>query len=316
MTLPVVSPVVCVMGPTASGKTGIAVALAERFDVSIISVDSAQVYRGMNIGTAKPDENVQAVAPHKLIDIRDPEDGYSAGDFVVDATREIAAAYALGRIPVLVGGTMLYFRALIDGIATLPKANEQLRAVLDAQAADLGWPNLHRRLSKVDPTAAARIKPSDGQRIQRALEVFEISGIPLSQWHAEADNNSVNIEFLKFALMPADRSRLHARIQSRLDSMLELGFLKEVEGLMRRPGLTARHASMRAVGYRQFWEYFENQFDLETATFRALVATRQLAKRQLTWLRADKQLIALDPLEVRAADAISASIEGLLAKRR
>lgn len=301
-------PVVCVMGPTASGKTEIAVALHERFPSDIVSVDSALVYRGMDIGTAKPDAATLERAPHKLIDIREPEDNYSAGDFITDARREIDAAHSAGRVPVLAGGTMLYFRSLIEGLAELPAADVTVRQVLDQQAAKGGWPAMHARLATIDAQSAARINANDSQRIQRALEVFELSGKSLSWWHRNAKAVAAPFRFIKIALIPTDRAVLHARIESRLKTMLQAGFVQEVRNLSQRPELTADHASMRAVGYRQFWAHIEGRDELATASQKALVATRQLAKRQLTWLRSERDLIVLDPLELPQIDAISAII--------
>jgi tRNA dimethylallyltransferase len=296
------------MGPTASGKTDVALKLAEDFPADIISVDSALVYRGMDIGTAKPDTETLRRVPHRLIDIRDPEDSYSAGEFVRDARAAIDASYQRGRVPLLVGGTMLYFRALTEGIAELPEADKEVRAAIDAEARDSGWPALHAQLADVDPVAAARIKPNDSQRIQRALEVFRVSGRSLSDWQAGAASDDREDNFLKIALLPASRKVLHDRIASRLQQMMESGFVEEVKTLMARPGLTARHPSMRAVGYRQIWAFLDGQGGLEDAADKALAATRQLAKRQLTWLRSERQVIRVDPLETDALATISALV--------
>jgi len=295
------------MGPTASGKTDIAVRLCMRFPFEIISVDSALVYRGMDIGTAKPDADILRRAPHRLIDIRDPEDSYSAGDFVRDARLEMDAILAAGRVPLLVGGTMMYFRALTSGIAQLPSANAKIRSEIDADAAKLGWPAIHEQLRAVDPVAADRIEPNDSQRIQRALEVYRVSGKPLSDWHraAQGRQNAPNVSFIKLALQTADRAMLHKRIEQRLDQMLTKGLLEEVSGLMRRPGLKPQMPSMRAVGYRQIWAHLDGACALEEGRYRALVATRQLAKRQSTWLRGERDLFSFDPLEPQSFDAIS-----------
>jgi tRNA dimethylallyltransferase len=299
-------PVICLAGPTASGKTDIAIRLPEKFPLDIISVDSALVYRGMDIGTAKPDAASLKRAPHRLIDIRDPEDVYSAGDFVRDAGEEIGDIRKAGRIPLLVGGTMLYFRSLTEGIAELPEADPDIRATLDAEAADIGWPAMHRRLEAIDPVAAARIGPNDSQRIQRALEVFEISDRPISEWQSEGRHSATDHAYLKLALVPASRTELHQRIDARLRSMFEQGFVAEVDRLRQRPGLTRQSPSMRAVGYRQIWCHLAGECDLATAQDKALSATRQLAKRQLTWLRADSSYQLFDPLEDETFDAISA----------
>ena len=300
--------VVCLMGPTASGKTEIALRLADVFSVDLVSVDSALVYRGMNIGTAKPDAETLHRYPHALVDIRDPEEAYSAGEFVRDARLQIDAIHARERIPLLVGGTMLYFRSLIGGIATLPGADAAVRAAIDEEALCHGWPALHRQLATIDPLAAARINENDSQRIQRALEVFRRSGRPLTEWqsaNAAADGYS----YVKLALIPEPRAALHARIGKRLERMLEAGFIEEVKALRRRPGLSAEHPSMRAVGYRQFWQFLEGRRDLGEARLRALAATRQLAKRQLTWLRSEGRLFAVNPLEVDAFAAISSHLQ-------
>ena len=296
------------MGPTASGKTDLAVNLVERFPADIVSVDSALVYRGMDIGTAKPGSDVLARAPHRLIDIREPEDAYSAGAFVRDARVEIDAIHAAGRIPLLVGGTMLYFRALIDGIAELPDADQGIRAAIDAEAIAHGWPAMHERLASIDANAAARIEPGDKQRIQRALEVYEASGRTLSDWQRSASPPDSGLRFVKFALIDPERRVLHQRINERFLQMLDAGFIDEVRGLMQRPGLTAESASMRAVGYRQIWRFLSEKIDLETAIAQGQAATRQLAKRQLTWLRSEPDLRCFDPLDNASADAISTEL--------
>lgn len=296
------------MGPTASGKTDLAVHLVDRFPVEIVSVDSALVYRGMDIGTAKPGPELLARAPHRLIDIREPEDGYSAGAFVRDARAEIDDIHEAGRVPLLVGGTMLYFRTLIDGIAELPDADPRIRAVIDAEAAARGWPALHERLASIDPVAAARIEPGDKQRIQRALEVYEASGRTLSDWQRSASPPESGLRFVKFALIDPERRVLHERINARFLQMLDEGFIDEVRGLMQRPGLNAECPAMRAVGYRQLWRFLDGQIDLETAIAQGQAATRQLAKRQLTWLRSESELRRFDPLDNATADAISTEL--------
>ena len=302
------------MGPTASGKTDVAIQLCQRFPLDVISVDSALVYRGMNIGTAKPDPDTLRHTPHRLIDIRNPDEGYSAGDFVRDARAEMDAIFAAGRIPLLVGGTMMYFRALTGGIAVLPAADEQIRAAIDADAADLGWPALHERLRDIDPEAAERINPNDSQRIQRALEVFIASGMPLSKWQQQARGEAQNdVRFIKIALQPATRELLHARIEERLNLMLNNGFIEEVKELYQLPGLTAKSPSMRSVGYRQIWQHPDGETTLDEAGRKALFATRQLAKRQITWLRSESDLNSFDPLEVGTVDAISAFLVDRLA---
>jgi tRNA dimethylallyltransferase len=298
------------MGPTASGKTEVAVSLCERFPFEIVSVDSALVYRGMDIGTAKPEAEVLRRAPHHLIDLRDPEESYSAGDFARDARQAIDSIIASGRQPLLVGGTMMYFRALTEGIAELPSASAEIREEIDREAAGAGWPEMHKKLSAVDPVAAARIEPNDRQRVQRALEVFRVSGRPLSRWQQDAARAQADAGpgFTKMALLVEPRSLLHERIERRLDSMLDAGFLDELRTLMRRPGIDRDGPAMRAVGYRQFWRYLAGECTFAEARYRALAATRQLAKRQITWLRAEKGLDCFDPLDSGVVDTISAKL--------
>lgn len=282
-TLP---PALLLMGPTASGKTSLAIELVERGPFEIISVDSGMVYRDMNIGTAKPDAQTLARAPHRLIDIIDPEASYSAAQFRADALSAMAEISAAGRIPLLVGGTMLYFKVLLEGMANMPDADAELRARLDAEAALLGWPAMHARLAEVDPVTAARLKPNDGQRLQRALEVYELTGKPLSQWHAEqAPPEVLPWQISQIALAPADRSVLHERIEWRFDEMLEQGLVAEVAALKARPELHADLPSMRAVGYAQVWACLDDEYDAAEMRLRGIYATRQLAKRQHTWLR-------------------------------
>jgi tRNA dimethylallyltransferase len=293
------------MGATASGKTEFAISLCKRFPCDIISVDSALVYRGMDIGTAKPDIETLQRVPHRLIDIRDPEEGYSAGDFVRDARAEMADILARGRIPLLVGGTMMYFRALTQGIAELPGADPATRHAIDAKAADEGWPAVHAELQAVDPVAGARINPNDSQRLQRALEVYRLSGKTLTQWQDEARSPSDDVTYLKVALQIEPRKVLHGRIAQRLDQMVENGFIDELRGLRERPGLTQKSSSMRSVGYRQFWDYLEHRCTLDQAKEKALFATRQLAKRQFTWLRSEESVFTINPLEAGAIDTIS-----------
>lgn len=300
------------MGPTASGKTELAIELSRRYPLDIVSVDSAMVYRGMDIGTAKPGADVLREAPHRLIDISEPEYAYSAGMFVRDAQREIESILASGRWPLLVGGTLLYFRSLIEGIARLPDADPELRLAIDAEAREFGWPALHAKLADVDPVSAGRIDPNDRQRIQRALEVYRSSGRTLTDWQQSDVQAPSPYRYLKMALIDDDRARLHKRINRRFDEMLAAGFLEEVQGLKQRKGLTAEASSMRAVGYRQLWAYLDGEMTLEEAGRRAQAATRQLAKRQLTWLRNERELLRFDPLEVGTADAISAALASCL----
>jgi len=299
---------ILLMGPTASGKTDLAISLCKRFPCDVISVDSALIYRGMDIGTAKPDAQTLARTPHRLIDIRDPEESYSAGEFVRDAYREMDEIFAAGRIPLLVGGTMMYFRALTEGIAALPSADEAIRLAIDTEAEERGWPALHAELQQVDPVAAERIKPNDRQRIQRALEVYRSSGTPLSVWHRDSAPQRDDIRYLKIGLSIEPRSVLHARIAQRLDIMVNGGFIEELQQLRERPGLVADCPAMRSVGYRQFWRYLDGEYSRDEAKDRALFATRQLAKRQITWLRSETNVFLLDPLEAGAIGVISSSL--------
>jgi tRNA dimethylallyltransferase len=294
----------CLAGPTASGKTAAALAIAQRWPVEIISVDSALVYRGMDIGTAKPAAAERAAVPHHLIDIRDPLQAYSAAEFVRDATRLIGEIQARGRRPLLVGGTMLYFKALFTGLDAMPAAHPALRAQIDAEARERGWPALHAELAQVDPVTAQRLAPNDSQRIQRALEVWRASGKPISAYHAHATDAinliaphaaPVRVGSL-FSLEPQDRSWLHVRIAQRFDAMLAAGLLDEVRALRARGDLSPDLPSMRCVGYRQAWEHLNGEFDAQGLRERGIAATRQLAKRQLTWLRSmpQRQVVPCD----------------------
>ena len=298
---------VCLMGPTASGKTDVAIGLCKRFPFEIVSVDSTMVYRGMDIGTAKPDAETLRRTPHRLINLRDPEESYSAGDFVRDAQHAIDEIVAAGRIPLLVGGTMMYFRALTCGIAELPSASTDIREEIDREAADVGWPAMHDKLAAIDPAAAARIEPNDRQRIQRALEVFRVSGRPLTELQRAGPRGAMAAapQFLKVALMIEPRSLLHERIERRLDSMLEEGFLAELRALMLRPGVERDSPAMRSVGYRQFWAHLEGDCTFAEARNRTLAATRQLAKRQTTWLRSEDTLECFNPLDSGIIGTIS-----------
>jgi tRNA dimethylallyltransferase len=290
---------ICLAGPTASGKTAAALAIAARWPVEIISVDSALVYRGMDIGTAKPSREELAAVPHHLVDIREPTQAYSAAEFAADATRLVGEIEARGKRALLVGGTMLYFKALFEGLDEMPAADPALRAQLDAQAAAIGWPAMHAELAKVDPVTAARLAPNDAQRIQRALEVFRASGQPLSAFHATksiaASPRPIGAGAL-FSLEPSDRAWLHERIAQRFDAMLAAGFLDEVRALRARGDLTPELPSMRCVGYRQAWEALDGAWPMAELRERGVAATRQLAKRQLTWLRSmpQRQVVACD----------------------
>ena len=285
---------VFLMGPTAAGKTALACALAERHPLGLISVDSALVYRGLDIGTAKPDAATLARHPHALIDIRDPAQAYSAAEFRVDALAAMRRLVEAGKVPLLVGGTGLYFRALERGLSNLPEADPGLRARLVAEAAAQGWAALHARLARLDPPAASRIRPSDPQRIQRALEVIELSGRPLSAQQGAA-RMRLPYRVLKLALIPADRAPLHARIAMRFDAMLAAGFLDEVRGLRERGDLQRDLPALRAVGYRQAWEHLDGASDVLDFRAQVIAATRQLAKRQITWLRGELDARVLDP---------------------
>jgi tRNA dimethylallyltransferase len=281
------------MGPTAAGKTALALALHDALPVEIISVDSSQVYRGMDIGTAKPTAEERKHAPHRLIDIRDPQEAYSAAEFCADARGEMESITRAGKIPLLVGGTMFYFHALEFGLSDLPSADPDIRARLVEEAGRIGWAAMHRRLQSLDPDSAARIHPNDAQRIQRALEIHEITGQPPSVLAAQP-GTSLPYRLIKIALWPQDRARLHARIEARFHAMLEQGFVAEVEHLYRRGGLTTDMPSIRTVGYRQAWEYLTKVVNYSEMVERAIAATRQLAKRQITWLRSYPDLYAFD----------------------
>lgn len=286
------------MGPTASGKTDLAVQLVERYPFDIISVDSAMVYRDMDIGTAKPDPNVRAQAPHRLIDICDPAEAYSAARFRRDALVEIAAIHAVGRIPLLVGGTMLYFRALQYGLSALPEADSEIRRRLHDRLRVDGLPELYAELQQVDPDSAQRIHANDPQRVLRALEIFMAAGEPMSSIIARSGGDRLPYDILKLALLPDDRKILHDRIERRFHRMLDSGFVNEVRSLHRRDDLNLDKPSMRTVGYRQIWQYLDGGITYNAMIERGIVATRQLAKRQLTWLRADKELRAFDCLNL------------------
>jgi tRNA dimethylallyltransferase len=276
---------ILLMGPTGSGKSDLAMRLAETLPLEIVSVDSALVYRGMDIGTAKPDAAARARVPHHLLDIRDPAESYSAGEFTRDAWRAMQDIWRRGRQPLLVGGTMLYFHALSHGIAELPEANPEVRTDIERQATLQGWAALHRELELVDPAAAARIHVNDPQRIQRALEVYQLTGETITRLQQKRVSVFADVDVAEFALAPLERGDLHTRIELRFEAMLDAGLMAEVRSLFERVDLTAEHPSMRAVGYRQLWRHLAGQCALDTAIEQAIAATRQLAKRQLTWLR-------------------------------
>jgi tRNA dimethylallyltransferase len=305
------TPVVLIMGPTGAGKTDLAIRLAEKFPIEIVSVDSAMVYRGLDIGSGKPSREVLARHPHHLVDILDPSERYSAGRFVLDARAAIAEIRSRGHLPVLVGGTMLYFRALRYGLAALPGADPAIRAEIDAQAAKLGWPAMHAELAAIDARSAARIQPNDSQRIQRALEVYRITGKTLSELQAADHGPDASLAFSTFAWVPSDRTRLYAAIETRFHEMLRAGLLDEVRSLHARADLHADLPSIRAVGYRQLWEHLEGRTTFEEAVQKAIVATRHLARRQLIWLRGDQGITYVDPLEPTATAHIEQTIARL-----
>ena len=301
---------ILLMGPTASGKSALALELAARLPVEIVSVDSAQVYRGMDIGTAKPDAATRASVRHHLLDLIDPDQAYSAARFRADALAAIADIRARGRVPLLVGGTMLYFKALREGLSNLPPADAGLRARLDARAADQGWPALHAELAHLDPATAARLDPTDSQRIQRALEVYQLSGRPLSVLQGARDG-PLDSEYVQLALIPHDRAKLHRRIAARFDAMLAAGLVDELAGLRHRFRLAPTLPSMRCVGYRQAWQFIDGDGDRDELRERGAAATRQLARRQLTWLRS----LAVQTFDADAP-GVAAEVAVWLAGRR
>lgn len=304
--------VICLAGPTAAGKSASTLALAARWPLEIVNVDSATIYRGMDIGTAKPSPAEQAQVPQHLLDIRDPAQSYSAAEFRADALRLIDEIRARGRIPLLAGGTMMYYKALRDGLDDLPQADPALRAELEARAARDGWPALHAELARLDPVTAARLAPNDSQRIQRALEICRLSGQPMSallgrQRAAAGDDDN---RYLTISLEPSERAALHARIEQRFDAMLANGLLEEVRGLHARADLHPGLPSVRCVGYRQMWAHLDGEISLEEAREQGIAATRQLAKRQITWLRAQPERVIVDCL---AADAVAQTIDAVAA---
>ncbi|MDA3978647.1 tRNA (adenosine(37)-N6)-dimethylallyltransferase MiaA [Gallibacterium sp. AGMB14963] len=289
------------MGPTASGKTGLAIQLSKQLPCEIISVDSALIYRGMDIGTAKPTPQELAETPHRLIDIKDPVESYSAADFRLDALQAMQEISDNGKIPLLVGGTMLYYKALLEGLSPLPQANPEIRSQIEEKAQQFGWQTLHQELAKVDPQSASRIHPNDPQRINRALEVYYLTGKSLTEL-TEQKGEPLSYQLLQFAIAPQDRSILHQRIELRFQQMLEQGFIQEVEKLYQRKDLHLDLPSIRCVGYRQAWEFLQGKYDYDEMVYRSICATRQLAKRQITWLRGWKSpIIWLDSLNIEQA---------------
>jgi len=295
----------CLLGPTASGKSRIALELAQRLPLEIVSVDSAQVFRGMDAGTAKPSRAERMQVRHHLVDILDPDERYSAGRFRVDAIQVVEDILSRGRVPLLVGGTMLYYRALVAGLDELPAANDGIRKEIDADAARRGWPALHADLVKIDPQAAGRIQPADAQRIQRALEVWRVSGKPISSLQT-ATAAPLPFALKAFAIVPPDRALLHQRIADRFDAILKAGLVDELSSLRKRYSLTSDLPSMRCVGYRQAWEHLEGEYDAAEMRERGIAATRQLAKRQLTWIRSLKEI---EPLAEPSAAALLARMK-------
>ncbi|MDY6947862.1 MAG: tRNA (adenosine(37)-N6)-dimethylallyltransferase MiaA [Pseudomonadota bacterium] len=297
-----------IMGPTGAGKTDLALRLAEKYPIEIVSVDSAMVYRGMDIGTGKPSRALLERFAHHMVDILDPSQPYSAGQFVRDTLQAVAAIRGRGNLPVLVGGTMLYFRALRRGLAEMPAADPQVRQEIDAAAAHAGWPALHAQLALLDPKAAQRIQPNDGQRIQRALEVHRLTGKTLSELHAQTRPADPEMTFAAFAWAPADRERLYAGIERRFEQMMQAGLLEEVRRLQQRGDLHAELPALRSVGYRQLWEHLCSGESLASSVRKAIFATRQLARRQLIWLRAEHDVQWCDALDSDAADHIERAV--------
>lgn len=306
-------PAIFIMGPTASGKTGLAVELYQHLPVELISVDSALVFKDMDIGTAKPVASILARAPHHLIDLIPPTEVYSAATFRNDALKLMAEITARGKVPLLVGGTMLYFKALQGGLSQLPEADPNVRQKLDAQAAQIGWPAMHDKLAEIDPETAARLEPADAQRVQRALEVYEISGKTMTELHQSSMSDKLPYQLLKIALTPSDRSVLHHRIAIRFDDMLKQGFVDEVKRLLLKyPSLNANMPSMRCVGYRQALEHLAGNYDVAELRDRGIFATRQLAKRQLTWLRGMDDTFEVNCLNPKMPEAVLNEIDQII----
>jgi tRNA dimethylallyltransferase len=317
MTLyPKLPNVICLMGPTASGKTALAIELAQQRNFQLVSVDSAQVYRDMDIGTGKPDAETLLKAPHRLIDILDPADAYSASKFRIDVLSEIQEITSQGDVPLLVGGTMLYFKALRDGLAKMPNADPETRRAIEAKAAALGWESVHAELAAVDPVAAQRIHANDPQRLQRALEVYRVSGKTLTKHHEEERNklnsdNSLPVNLHFFGIQPSDRGVLHNEIKKRFLEMIRLGLVEEVQTLRRRSDLNSSLPALKSVGYRQVWQYLDGQLGFDEMVDKSIIATRQLAKRQLTWLRSWEELHTLDGPSSESADYILKYVESI-----
>ncbi|MDY3330953.1 MAG: tRNA (adenosine(37)-N6)-dimethylallyltransferase MiaA [Pelistega sp.] len=311
MTMP--SPIICIAGPTAAGKSASVLTLAEHFPIEIINVDSATIYRGMDIGTAKPSKAEQALVPQHLLDIKDPLESYSAADFYDDTLKLIADIQARGRIPILAGGTMMYYKTLREGLHDLPSADPILREQLEQEARAIGWPAMHEKLRELDSITAERLAPNDSQRIQRALEVITLTGKPLSQLFAEQKNNASPYQFVTISLEPENRADLHARIATRFMQMIDQGFVDEVRRLFERGDLHTDLPSIRCVGYRQLWTHIAGEVDLDTAIEQGIAATRQLAKRQITWLRSQPERVIIDCFSSNVPGQVLAQVKSLLA---
>jgi tRNA dimethylallyltransferase len=312
--MPVLPPAIFLMGPTASGKTALAIEMRRRFPVDIISVDSALVYRGMDIGTAKPDADTLRQAPHALIDIRDPAEAYSAADFRADALGEMSKITGAGRVPLLAGGTMLYFKALSRGLASLPAASPEIRQAIESRARQVGWRAMHELLATLDPEIAARIHPNDPQRTSRALEVIELTGRKMSELQREQEQQALPYRVHKIVVCPQPRAILHERIETRFRQMLEQGFMQEMEALRKRHDLRREIPSMRCVGYRQAWAWLEGEISFDDMCLKTVAATRQLAKRQLTWLRQETGALWYDPTVETAQESAFREVEKFLEK--
>lgn len=311
MTTP--SPIICIAGPTAAGKSASVLTLAEHLPIEVINVDSATIYRGMDIGTAKPSKEEQALVPQHLLDIKDPLESYSAADFYHDTLRLITDIQGRGRIPILAGGTMMYYKTLREGLHDLPSADPILREQLEQEARAIGWPAMHEKLRELDSITAERLAPNDSQRIQRALEVITLTGKPLSQLFAEQKTVSSPYEFITISLEPENRADLHARIAERFMQMIDKGFVDEVRGLFERGDLHTDLPSIRCVGYRQLWTHIAGEVDLDTAIEQGIAATRQLAKRQITWLRSQPERVIIDCFSSNVPGQVLAQVKSLLA---
>lgn len=306
------TPIICIAGPTAAGKSASVLTLAEHLPIEIINVDSATIYRGMDIGTAKPSAAEQSLVPQHLLDIRDPSESYSAADFYHDTLRLIQEIQQRGRIPILAGGTMMYYKTLREGLHDLPSADEALRHAIEQEAAEKGWATMHAQLHQLDPVTAERLSPNDSQRIQRALEVIILTGKPLSVLFAEQKNHDIPYQFITISLEPENRADLHARIAERFQQMMDKGFLEEVRHLYQRGDLHTNLPSIRCVGYRQLWGHLAGEVDLDTAIEQGIAATRQLAKRQITWLRSQPDRIQINCFDQNVPQQVLHQVKSLL----